>query len=211
MRQLTYQPDDLVTSWAQYKAFASHAEKFNMTPTDIAGPGTDEPVKVHHDGGGTHGAGGGGSGGGAVGLEGTKGETEESTKSDVVDGKPKNTLHVPRSASHSHSHTRSGSSGSTEGKSRASSPAPGSTTGPSSATSTGQGQASGSKPVDVQTGHANAHGGEEGDRKGTGPNEAFADWEREEMEELLGELRGHLGESGSGVIRIRRLNRAVGL
>lgn len=32
-------------------------------------------------------------------------------------------------------------------------------------------------------------------RKPTGPDEAFAIWEREEMEELLSEVRGHLGES----------------
>jgi len=60
-------PDDLVTTWAAYKAFANHAEKFNRAPEDVAQGGSDEPPKVVHGGPGTHGAGGGGSGGGAVG------------------------------------------------------------------------------------------------------------------------------------------------
>ncbi|EIW66666.1 hypothetical protein TREMEDRAFT_34686 [Tremella mesenterica DSM 1558] len=76
-------PDDLVTSWAAYKAFASHAEKFNRRPEDVAGPGHAEPVKVVHDGPGTHGAGGGGSGGGHVGEEGQGGEPSEVVGGDV--------------------------------------------------------------------------------------------------------------------------------
>ena len=59
-------PDDLVTTWAAYKAFANHAEKHNKAPEDVA-QDAEEPPKVVHDGPGTHGAGGGGSGGGAVG------------------------------------------------------------------------------------------------------------------------------------------------
>jgi phospholipase D1/2 len=191
--QLTPLPDDLVTSWAQYKAFTSHAEKFNMTPTDIAGPGTDEPVKVHHDGGGTHGAGGGGSGGGVVGQEGAKGEVKESKHEDIVDGKPVDKLDVPKHFRHLSASTV-GSSG---GKSRASSPVPGTESAGSTVKGGSDAGGGGSKTApDVQTQFASAHGGEDGARKATGPNEAFADWEREEMEELLGELRGHLGECG---------------
>ena len=33
------------------------------------------------------------------------------------------------------------------------------------------------------------------DRKPSGPEEAWHDWERDEMEDLLGEVRGHLGKS----------------
>nr|XP_018262600.1 phospholipase D [Kwoniella dejecticola CBS 10117]OBR84758.1 phospholipase D [Kwoniella dejecticola CBS 10117] len=143
-------PDDLVTSWAQYKAFANHAEKFNKTPEDIAAPGHDEPVKVTHDGPGTHGAGGGGSGGGQVedgdcnggdGGGSTKGHKSETRESDVVDGKPKN------------KHIRE------------------------------------SKGVNVGGGSGSATGAE---RKPSSADEAWAEWERDEMEELLGEIRGHL-------------------
>lgn len=128
-----------------------------MTPVDVTGPNTDEPVKVHHDGGGTHGAGGGGSGGGVVGQEGTKGPTEQSQKEDIVDGKPRDVDHPDfRKDSPKSSQVHS---------------AP-----------------------DAQTAHASS-GGEAGHQKASGPNEAFAEWERQDMEDLLGELRGHLGES----------------
>jgi phospholipase D1/2 len=131
-----------VTSWASYKAFANHAEKFNKVPQDVAPPGSSgadhEPVKVVHDGPGTHGAGGGGSGGGVIGQEGVEGKPGLTRESDVVNGKPQD---IPKS------------------------PAAGSTTSTS---------------------------GKE-DRKPSGQDEAWHDWEREQMEELLGELRGHLG------------------
>lgn len=55
-----------MTSWAAYKAFVSHAEKFNRRPEDVASVSQVEPIKVIHKGPGTHGAGGGGSGGGHV-------------------------------------------------------------------------------------------------------------------------------------------------
>ena len=82
-------PDDLVTTWAAYKAFANHAEKFNRAPEDVAQGGSDEPPKVVHGGPGTHGAGGGGSGGGAVGQgkEGEAGGEKEKEKKDKSDGK----------------------------------------------------------------------------------------------------------------------------
>jgi len=88
-----------VTSWAQYKAFTSHAEKFNKAPEDVVTGGDKEPVKVTHGGPGTQAAGGGGSGGGAVGAghqNGTAGDGASQEKeggdvreSDVVDGHPK--------------------------------------------------------------------------------------------------------------------------
>lgn len=134
-------PDDLVTTWAAYKAFANHAEKFNRTPEDVTQPGQDEPVKVVHDGPGTHGAGGGGSGGGAV------GQGEGSDHKGKVEHK-----------------------------------APGS---PKSQAST--------KVDDAGVNAAGANGGGH-TREPSGPNDAWQQWERDDMEALLNEVRGHLGE-----------------
>ncbi len=39
-----------------------------------------------------------------------------------------------------------------------------------------------------------------GRRKPAGPNEPFEQWERDEMEALLKEVQGHLGESPSGIL-----------
>nr|XP_019045930.1 phospholipase D [Kwoniella bestiolae CBS 10118]OCF24860.1 phospholipase D [Kwoniella bestiolae CBS 10118] len=156
-------PDDLVTSWAQYKAFANHAEKFNKTPEDVAAPGHDEPVKVTHDGPGTHGAGGGGSGGGQVeGGDGGgaipgvgAGNTSDTRESDVVEGKPKDR------------HKRESS-----GKSP---------------------RIDADRPRSPSETRSSVQPGNEGaDKKASAPDEAWAEWEREEMEELLGEIRGHL-------------------
>ena len=134
-------PDDLVTTWASYKAFANHAEKFNKMPEEVAAPGHEEPVKVVHDGPGTHGAGGGGSGGGAVGQgkEGMVGELER----------------VDSEAPTSPKRVRSLRDATSEN--------------------------------DVLD-----DGG--GERMASGPNEAWAQWEKDEMEKLLGEVRGSLGE-----------------
>ncbi|KAL0243438.1 hypothetical protein I308_105404 [Cryptococcus tetragattii IND107] len=139
-------PDDLVTSWAQYKAFANHAEKFNKEPEDVAQEGSDEPVKVTHDGPGTHGAGGGGSGGGQVGtmLRDKESNESETIGPDVVDGKPRDRLGLG-----------------TEGT------------------------------------RNTINGGElkmeaERDKRPSQPDEAWAEWERYEMEKLLNEVRGHL-------------------
>lgn len=144
-------PDDLVTSWASYKAFANHAEKHNRTPEDVAAGGTAEAVKVVHDGPGTHGARGGGSGGGAVGQGGGDSETRGS---DLGDG-----------------HGKTGSPNFTTGKS------PG-----SESTST--------------------FGSEKG-RKPSGAEEAWHDWEREEMDQVLAEVRGHLGQSSLQPVPVR--------
>nr|AAN75609.2 SPO14 [Cryptococcus neoformans var. neoformans] len=139
-------PDDLVTSWAQYKAFANHAEKFNKEPEDVAQGGSDEPVKVTHNGPGTHGAGGGGSGGGQIGtIPRDKGSSRsEMISSDVVNGKPKDHL--------------------------------------------GLGAAANRSPI--KGGEAKREA--EREKKPSQPDEAWAEWERDEMEKLLNEVRGHL-------------------
>ncbi|KAK8858386.1 hypothetical protein IAR55_002613 [Kwoniella newhampshirensis] len=177
-------PDDLVTSWAQYKAFANHAEKFNKHPEDVAAPGHDEPVKVTHDGPGTHGSGGGGSGGGEVGGGGGDGggsipsksaihghghahHHPETKGSDVVDGRPKD-VHL----SNGHGHGTNGISGG-GGKDQR---------GPDSPVSQTRSTFS----------NGGGGGGGGGERKPSAPDEAWAEWEREEMEDLLAEVRGHL-------------------
>lgn len=143
-----------------------------MTPIDVTGPGSTEPVKVHHDGGGTHGAGGGGSGGGIIGQEGQSGKTAESQDADIVDGKPRDTLDVPGRA-----HSAMSNISRTVSETMSTLDASG---------DEGKKSAQQAKEDAVQE-----------ERKQSQPNEAFADWEREEMEELLGELRGHLGMSWS--------------
>ncbi len=134
---LCLQPDDLVTTWASYKAFANHAEKFNKVPRDVAPAGHDEPAKVVHGGPGTHGAGGGGSGGGIVGQDGGSPDEVRHMESGIVDGHPSM---GPRRVS-------------------------------------GDGEHAGGKH-----------------RKPSAADEGWHDWERAEMEQLLQEVRGHLGE-----------------
>ena len=154
-------PDDLVTTWAAYKAFANHAEKFNRAPEDVAKGGEDEPVKPVHGGPGTQGAGGGGSGGGAV------GQGKENGK----DGKD---------AKNGHAKTPSTATGSDHDGSKH-----------SKDTSDGP-------PTNMADDAADEGGvkaGMENKRDPSGADEAWAQWEREEMEELLNEVRGHLGES----------------
>lgn len=138
-----------------------------MTPVDVTGPGTTEPTKVHHDGGGTHGAGGGGSGGGIIGQEGQSGRVAESQDADIVSGKPRDTLDVPGRA---HSAARN--------ISRTVSDAASDIT----------------TSEETKKKQAEEEAAVQEERKQSQPNEAFQDWEREEMEELLSELRGHLGE-----------------
>jgi len=41
---------------------------------------------------------------------------------------------------------------------------------------------------------------DQGKRKPAGPNEPFEQWERDEMEALLNEVQGHLGESQPGIL-----------
>jgi phospholipase D1/2 len=172
-------PDDLVTTWAAYKAFANHAEKFNRTPEDVAVNGADEPQKPVHGGPGTQGSGGGGSGGGAV------GQGKEGGK----DG---------------HGHTKEGS-----GKDGQHRKVPSTATGVEhDGTKHLQDMVDGlpkmpkspqTAPVklseDAEPGVGGVNAGAENKREPSGPEEAWAQWEREDMEELLNEVRGHLGES----------------
>jgi phospholipase D1/2 len=188
-------PDDLVTSWASYKAFANHAEKFNKVPTDVADPG-HEPTKVTHDGPGTHGAGGGGSGGGIVGQEGVEqGEGTAVRKSDIVDGHPSD--RVKSNASSASSASGHFASGIASGFGAGGGAGAGKKTGHRQTGSQSTGQGSGSHK---REGHGSGGGGSGGgnvegkNKKPSGPNEAWAEWEKEEMEILLEEVRGHLGE-----------------
>lgn len=171
-------PDDLVTSWAAYKSFVNHAEKFNRVPTDVAADSSHEPVKTVHGGPGTHGAGGGGSGGGMVQPQGTNGAPEEGKnisdihQSDIVDGKPRDATRPIKHLS---------GDGDTEPSS------------PSTQTGDGEGK-SGERKGDAESHGKPTPNMSESDRTPTGPEEAWAEWEKNEMEELLQEVRGHLGE-----------------
>ncbi|ODN95881.1 phospholipase D [Cryptococcus wingfieldii CBS 7118] len=149
-------PDDLVTSWAQYKAFANHAEKFNKAPEEVAANGQDEPVKVTHDGPGTHGAGGGGSGGGQIGSHGdeSSGSKAETSDADVVDGKPRDVPHPHHPHVSRPGHHSEGSKSSFRG---------------------------GESKRETER-----------EKKASGPDEGWAEWEKEEMELLLNEVKGHL-------------------
>lgn len=235
------QPDDLITSWAQYKAFASHGEKFNMSPVDVTGPNTSEPVKVTHDGPGTHAAGGGGDGGGVLGT-GRNGDDQsgdvpsQRRESDVVDGKPRDTLHglttsaLGRQPSAQHHHIRDDISNAGSDIVDTVNQAAVFTTGggnPTFATGgpggSGGGNAPGATNIGANkskepsspnpssgfsTGSGTGGGGRGGDenKKPSGPNEGFQDWEKEEMEGLLGEIRGHLGESCLEIGSIRGIS-----
>ena len=171
-------PDDLVTTWAAYKAFANHAEKFNRAPEDVAQGGADEPTKVTHGGPGTHGAGGGGSGGGAV------GQGKEGGKDGHGHGKEAN-------GNSGHGKTPSTATGvehdGTKHLKEMSDGLPKLPRSPSTAPVQMAGDA------DPTVGGVNV--GAENKREPSGPDDAWAQWEREDMEELLNEVRGHLGES----------------
>lgn len=144
-----------------------------MAPVDVSGPNTEEPVKVVHGGPGTHGAGGGGTGGGAVGQGGGSGDPSETSKSDIIGGKPRDSL-----SDHSDSPTARARSpsllnrGKDKDKKNPSSPTASKFTGTNSETGD-------NKDKDKKT--------------PSGPNEAFHDWEKQDMENLLNEIRGHLG------------------
>lgn len=214
-------PDDLVTSWASYKAFANHAEKFNKAPENVAKDPSKEPVKVSHDqGGGTHGAGGGGSGGGIIGQEGKEsrnsgeGRGRSRSKSDARGSKLSGVLKKVRSRSAS----SSGSSASLDPIDRLKGEdgtvsldpmaAVKDSHGPNNATGYGagshdKGQGHGSGGGGSGGGHIEGGGSGGGGgggagsghkRKASGVSEAWAEWEKEEMEALLEEVRGHLGE-----------------
>lgn len=139
-------PDDLVTSWAQYKAFANRQDKFGRTEeakrTDESGT-----TKVTHD---EH-----GSGGGVVGPAGAD-SNHPSTGHDHIGG-------------------RSGpTQAPDEIRSKTSSPD----------------AHLGSREV-LRTGEKKAKPDDEG-LKPSGDDEAWHQWELDDMEQLLNEIRGHL-------------------
>ena len=162
-----------MTSWAQYKAFTSHAEKFNKAPEDVVAKGGEESVKVTHGGPGTQGAGGGGSGGGVVGAGGGSendssngtgagtGAKVDTRQSDVVDGRPKDYGRYRDSVD-------GVKQGLKDGMNRA------------------VHQSEEDEGVDP---------GEKERRVPSGGDHGFHEWEIEEMEELLKEVRGTLGMS----------------
>lgn len=203
-----------MTSWAQYKAFASHGEKFNMAPVDVSGPHTQEPVKVVHEGEGTHGAGGGGDGGGALGqgrgADAKAGDVPSETReSDIVDGKPRDTIHSVTSAirgsnpsNHHHLDVgdipgasafgyASAAVGATGGGPGGNISGPGGSGGGNAKTS---GRDKSPHSPSMSTKARMGGDAEQGERKPSKADEAWQEWEKEEMEELLGEIRGHLGE-----------------
>jgi len=179
----------------------------------VGGPNTADPVKVVHDGPGTHGAGGGGSGGGAVGQGKEDGAGGETRHGDIVDGKPKDKdLHnltghirgvsVGKEKEIINGHIRGISAGgksekSTSGKSERSSNTAGSGRSPK------EGKSPGMESSGTLLNGGNKSGKE---RKPSGPDDAWLDWEKEEMEELLGEIRGHLGESDFNTIWKREVS-----
>jgi phospholipase D1/2 len=170
MSNTNQQPDDLVTSWAQYKAFTPHAERFNKAPEDVVTGGDKEPVKVTHGGPGTQAAGGGGSGGGAVGAgnqgpgEGSTQEKEGGTarESDVVDGHPKEFGRYREDLWAKEDEKKRQEESERKEKEKED-----------------------DGPI-----------GNEGERRvPSSSDHGFHEWEKQEMEALLGEVRGTLGES----------------
>jgi len=162
----------LVTSWAQYKAFTSHAERFNKAPEDVVTGGDKEPVKVTHGGPGTQAAGGGGSGGGAVGAghqgtgEGSTQEKEGGTarESDVVGGQPRE-----------FGRYREDLWAKEDEKKR---------------------QEENEKKETKKEKEDDGPIGNEGERRvPSSSDHGFHEWEKQEMEALLGEVRGTLGKS----------------
>jgi phospholipase D1/2 len=152
-------PDDLVTSWAQYKAFANHMDKFARTE-DTAAAKND--VKVTHDAGGT--------GGGVVGPAGS-------------DSRKPQTADAPGAGGHVHSSTedncqRTGNNSAGHGSTNAG--------------GTGNGSADQAKTHTERLTSISTVGGASTDRTPSGDNQAWAQWELDEMEELLNEVRGHL-------------------
>jgi phospholipase D1/2 len=173
-------PDDLVTTWAQYKAFANHMDKFGRTeiaPPDASGSGT----KVTHDQGG--------DGGGTVGPVGQDAPDSGKAMDGSTQGRwgatapPSNLAEAGNAVlSAVGSVTGDRKSTSSAGKgvgSDAPTPAGGGNIGPAGAKGTPKGEPG---PKDKEA----------GERKPSGENDAWEQWEMEEMEALLNETRGHL-------------------
>lgn len=188
-------PDDLVTTWAQYKAFANHMDKFGRTevaPPQEGGTGT----KVTHDQGG--------SGGGTVGPAGQKADAPDSGV--AADGSmqgrwgstgPASNLAAAAGAVRSAVGAGGGDDkGDAPAASSAGVPSAGAGVGADAAGSgagVGAGGGGGSGGVGAGReggGSGGTLGG--GERKPSGENDAWEQWEMEEMEALLNETRGHL-------------------
>lgn len=186
-------PDDLVTTWAQYKTFSNHADKFGKTEEK----GSADPSKPTHDQGG--------SGGGNVGPAGQgkhQPQTHEGKGIDSgVHGKTsppsnlKNAGHAISGAAN-HAADKAGDSMSGAG---GSGPRGGSGSGAGAGAGSGVGGSgtagAGATGVGGGVGGVSGSGGGGsggGERKPSGENEAWQPWEIQEMEELLGEVRGHL-------------------
>lgn len=118
-------PDDLVTTWDQYKAFANHHDKFGRTEE------SQHDVKATHDQAG--------SGGGVAGPAGA-----DSKQPQTAAGGVQNDMSGSRGAG-----------------------------------------AATSRPVLTTSASTD-------DRKPSGDGDAWAQWELDEMEDLLGDVRGHL-------------------
>jgi len=149
-------PDDMVTSWADYKAFANHMDKFGRTEESKS-----EDVKITHDAGG--------SGGGVVGPAGqdtSKPQTSETVDGFVNEGKRSHESHQVVD------HERLAPESTARAKSRS-----------RSNTATSQNVPK-LEPLSATSTHE--------ERKPSGENEAWAQWELDEMETLLNEVRGHL-------------------
>ena len=176
----------MITSWAQYKAFTAHAEKFNRAPEDVVAKGGEESVKVTHGGPGTHGAGGGGSGGGVVGAGGAGGTDMSNSKnthvhgagtgakvdarqSDVVDGSPRD---YGRYRDSDGSGIKQGIKDQYQ-----------------------QGMDKAEKTIHQSQDDEGVDPGEKERRVPSSAEHGFHEWEIDEMEELLKEVRGTLGQS----------------
>lgn len=163
-------PDDLVTTWAAYKAFANHAEKFNREPEEATNNAVEDPQKAYHGGSGTRGAGGGGSGGGVIG----RGVEDDADSKAGKDGHDK----VSSGVDHSANQIKDLSDGLHK-----SSKSP---------------RAAHTQMAEEAPSAGGVTAGAENKREPSGPDSAWTQWEREEMEELLNEVRGHLGEYSFG-------------
>lgn len=170
-----------------------------MAPVDVTGPSTSEPPKVVHEGAGTQGAGGGGDGGGALGQKNDANDrSSETRESDIVDGKPRDTFHAMSSAvrgknpSAHHDHDYLPDLGNIIGNDT---PAAGGQNGMGvPVTSGGPGGNGGGDARSTAAPSPGSTAKESEERIPSKENEAWQEWEKEEMEALLGEVRGHLGE-----------------
>lgn len=164
-------PDDLVTTWAQYTEFANHLDKFGRVHD------TSDDTKVTHDPAG--------SGGGVVGPPGSNAKAPQTA--DVL-----GTGSISGALS---ALTRSKSSTSTSTTEMLKTPSGG------EASVTGKNGGAGNDQPSQQVPHGTPaqataqdkdKDGNNDERKPSGENDPWAQWELDEMEELLNNVRGHL-------------------